>query len=106
MDSDHQLFPRWKSPRASSEIFPYAEAAGLAGVTPRSVLKYWRLGLIQPLGNLQRFGIYFDLESVQLIRRTEEVRHTLNIAPEPAVVIVKQQMEILRLREELQFWRR
>lgn len=106
MDPDGQLIPKWRAPGAEGEIYDHATAARMAGITPRVFLKYFRMGLYQPLGDVQRYGYTFDLEAVYRARQAERVRIELGIDMRTATLIVKLRVEVENLREELRFWRR
>lgn len=106
MDSDGQLIPKWRAPGAESEVYDCATAARLAGVSSRAFLKYCRMGLYQPLGDVQRYGYTFDLEAVCRARQAERVRYELSVDLQAAILIVKLRLEVESLREELRFWRR
>ena len=106
MEPDGQLIPKWRAPGAADEIYDHATAARLAGLPTRVFLKYCRMGLYRPLGDVQRFGYTFDLEAVYLARQAESVRLQLCVDMRAAVVIVKLRQEVENLREELRFWRR
>lgn len=100
-----QLVPRWRAPGATDEIYDVSEAAKLAGVTSRTFLKYYRLGLYQLLGDTQRQGYLFDWDAVYLARQAERVRGELGIDMRSATIVVKLKCDNEALREELKFWR-
>lgn len=106
MDPDGQLVPKWRTPGAESEVYDHATAARMAGVAPRVFLKYFRMGLYQPLGDVERYGYTFDLEAVYRARQAERVREEFEVDMRAAVLIVKLRFEVETLREELRFWRR
>lgn len=106
MDDGGQLIPKWKAPGASDEIYDPVTAARLAGVSSRNFLKYFRMGLYRPLGDVQRYGYRFDWEAIYLARQAERVRNQLGVDMRAAVVVVKLRQEVENLREELRFWRR
>lgn len=97
---------KWQAPGAEGEVFDCATAAAMAGVANRVLLKYWRLGLIEPIGDVERFGIYFDQEAIYLTRQAELMRQELAVDMKAATVIVRLKQEVETLREELRFWRR
>ncbi len=105
-DSNEQLIPRWRAPGATDEIYDVSKAAKLAGVTTRTFLKYYRMGLYQSLGDTQRQGYQFDWDAVYLARQAERVRSELGIDMKAAILMVKLKQENEILREELKFWRR
>lgn len=105
-DSNDKLIPRWRAPGATDEIYDVAKAATLAGVTSRTFLKYYRLGLYQSLGDTQRQGYLFDWDAVYLVRQAERVRGELAVDMRAAALVVKLNRENEMLRDELRFWRR
>jgi len=106
MSSNREIIPLWQSPGASGEVFDYATAASMAGISSRVLLKYWKMGLIRPIGDTERYGVYFDQEAIYLTRQAELMRQELAVDMRAAVVIVKLRQEVEMLREELRFWRR
>lgn len=101
-----QLIPRWRAPGATDEIYDVSKAATLAGVTSRTFLKYYRLGLYQSLGDTQRQGYLFDWDAVYLARQAERVREELSVDMRTATLVVKLKHENEVLKDELRFWRR
>jgi len=55
-------------------LFSHDEVARIARVPVRSVLKYWKSGLIQPRNDCERYGILFDEEAIYRIRKAETIR--------------------------------
>ncbi len=106
MSSDPNIVPKWQVPGAADEIFDHAAAASMAGIPSRVMLKYWKIGLIRPIGDTERYGIYFDQEAIYLTRQAELMRQELSIDMKAATIIVKLGKEVESLREELRFWRR
>lgn len=96
----------WQSPGAAGDIYDFATAATIAGIPSRVMLKYWKIGLIRPIGDTQRYGVYFDQEAIYLTRQAEEMRQEFNVDMRAACVMVKLRQEVEALREELRFWRR
>lgn len=106
MSSDPNIIPKWQAPGAADEVFDYATAASMAGVRSRLMLKYWKIGLIKPIGDTERFGIYFDQEAIYLTRQAELMRQELVVDMRTAAIIVRLRQEVETLQEELRFWRR
>ncbi len=104
-EQNDQLIPRWRAPGATDEIYDVSKAAKLAGVTSRTFLKYYRMGLYQSLGDTQRQGYQFDWDAVYLARQAERVRDELCVDMRTAILVVKLKQENEILREELRFWR-
>lgn len=103
---DRSIILRWQAPGAGDEVFDCATAASMSGVANRVMLKYWKLGLIQPIGDVKRYGIFFDQEAIYLTRQAELMRQKLSVDMRAACVIVRLKREVETLREELRFWRR
>lgn len=104
--SDNEIVPKWQTPNIAEEIFDCATSASMAETTSRVLLKYWKIGLIRPIGDTERYGIYFDLEAVFLTRQAERLRQEFSIDMKTASIIVKLRQENEMLREELKFWRK
>ncbi len=81
------------------------EAAQLAHVTVRALLKYWKAGLIKPLNDCQRFGIFFDEEAVYRIRKAESIRRSLQTNILSASVVLSLTEQIQSLKREVRFFR-
>lgn len=86
-------------------LFNHEEAARLARVPIRSLLKYWNAGLIHPCNDYQRFGIYFDEGAIYRIRKAESIRANLQTNIASASTIFSLYEEIDRLKQELRFQR-
>lgn len=106
MTSDNEITPKWQDPSAADEVFDHVTTASMAGVPTRLVLKYWKIGLVKPIGDTARYGIYFDQEAIYLIRQAELMRQELSVDMRAATVIVKLRQKVEILHEELRFWRR
>ncbi len=106
MASNNDIIPKWQAPGAEDEVFDHSTAASMAGISSRIVLKYWKIGLIKPIGDTERYGIYFDQEAIYLLRQAELMRQELSVDMRAAAVIVRLRQENETLREELRFWRR
>lgn len=106
MSSNRDIIPKWQSPADVDEVFDHATAASMAGVPSRVMLKYWKIGLIKPIGDTERYGIYFDQEAVYMTRQAELMRQELAVDMRAATVIVKLRQKVESLKEELRFWRR
>jgi len=92
-------------PGAALGLWTLEETAGNLGAPPRDVLKYWRMGLVEPLGPTERHGVYFDEEALYWMRRAERLRRDLELPPHAAVRFLRMEAELDRLRAELGFHR-
>ncbi len=106
MSSDNNIVPKWQAPGVANEVFDHSTAASMAGISTRVLLKYWKIGLIRPIGDVERYGIYFDQEAIYMTRQAELMRQELSIDMRAASVIVKLRLEVEILQEELRFWRK
>lgn len=87
-------------------VFYSLEAtAHLAGVTRRSILIYWRAGLVRPVVQPPYGMIEFTEETIYNVRRIERWRavHGVDVAWLKSLVELLDEME--RLRAELRFFR-
>lgn len=85
-------------------LFNHQDAAHAARVPVRSLLKYWKFGLIQPCNDCQRFGIFFDEEAIYRIRKAETIRNNLKTNIASASIILSLTEEIHSLKQELRFF--
>ncbi|MGK0236789.1 MAG: putative site-specific integrase-resolvase [Candidatus Pelagisphaera sp.] len=86
-------------------LFNHKETAQLARVSVRSLLKYWKAGLIQPCNDCQRFGIFFPEETIYRIRKAETIRNALQTNIASASLVLSLNEEIHSLKQELRFFR-
>lgn len=86
-------------------LFDHYQTAQLAQVTTRSLLKYWRYGLICPNNRCERYGIYFEEEAIYKIRKAESIRLSLKTDIAAATTILKLAEENEELRNEIRFLR-
>ncbi len=105
MQSETRIVQISRTAQYTGEIFEHVTAACIAEVSVRTLLKYWKMDLVQPIGSIERFGIYFDSDGIFKVRRAEQLRKSLRVNLKAAVAMVKLQMEVESLREELRFWR-
>lgn len=89
--------------RLPHQPLDHLAAAEYAGVPVRDLLKYWKLGLIQPLDSTERYGIYFDEEVIYLVRQAELIRKRFDTNLRTAATMLRMRHEIERLRRELRF---
>lgn len=105
MASDTRIIQISRTAHFHGEIFEHATAACIAGVSVRTLLKYWKMGFIEPIGSVERYGIFFDSDAIFRVRRCEHARKSLHLNLKAAVAMVDLQLENESLREELRFWR-
>ena len=94
------------STSTSGQFFDHSTTARLARVTTRSLLKYWRHGLISPLNSGERYGIFFDEQAIYRIRKAESIRTEMRTNIATATTILKLLEEVEDLKTELKFNRR
>lgn len=87
-------------------LFDHYQTAQLAHVSIRSLLKYWRYGLIHPNNQCERYGIYFAEEAIYRVRKAENIRATMRTNIPSAVTIFQLVEETERLKTELRFIRK
>ncbi len=86
-------------------LYSLDAAARLAGVPRRSILIYWRAGLVRPVVQPPHGVMQFTEESIYIIRRIEHLRtvHGLDL---PSLKILFDLIEeVERLRAEVRFLR-
>ncbi len=77
----------------------------LTGATRRSILRYYRQGLIEPVF-LPPYGVMaFDARAIHAIRQIEWLRAEFELNLPAIKLIVSLTEELRRLRAELEFWR-
>jgi hypothetical protein len=89
-----------------NRLFDHRETAQLARVPIRSLLKYWRYGIIKPKNRGERYGIYFEEEAIYRVRKAENIRATMATNIASAAAIFKLVEENERLTTELNFIRK
>lgn len=87
-------------------VFDHQKTARLARVTTRSLLKYWRYGLITPLNRGERYGIFFDEQAIYRIRKAETIRTAMKTNIASAATIMQLIEEVDELKTELRFTRK
>lgn len=86
-------------------ILNHHDVAMRARVPVRSLLKYWKAGLIKPCNDCQRYGIYFEEEAIYRIRKAESIRDALQTNIASASLLLSFSEEINHLKQELRFFR-
>lgn len=87
-------------------VYSLETTACYAGVTRRTVLIYWKHGMVRPLDLFPDEAPLFTDESIQRIRRIEFLRRTHGINLASVKIILNLSLEVERLREELNFLRK
>ena len=93
---------REKGPR----VFNHQETAELARVATRTLLKYWRYGLIKPINRGERYGIFFDEQAIYRVRKAESIRLSMRTNIASATTIMNLMEEVDHLKTELRFSRK
>lgn len=91
---------------ATARFFDHQTTAQLARVPTRTLLRYWRHGLIKPLNRGERYGIFFDEQAIYRIRKAENVRESMRANIASATTIIKLLDEVETLKTELRFNRK
>ena len=79
--------------------------AHLAGVSRRSILIYWRAGLVQPIVQPPYGVMEFTEEAIYILRRIEHLRTVQGLDLAWIKVVFDLLDEVERLRSELRFLR-
>lgn len=86
-------------------VYSLEVTCDLTGATRRSILRYYRQGLIEPVF-LPPFGMMaFDARAIRAIRQIEWLRAEFDMNLAAIQMIVELTEELRRLRAELEFWR-
>ena len=89
-----------------TRLYDHYQTAQLARVSTRSLLKYWRYGIIKPKNRGERYGIYFEEEAIYRVRKAENIRATMRTDIASAAAIFKLIEENEHLKTELRFIRK
>jgi DNA-binding transcriptional MerR regulator len=103
MKKSYSIIRTSSSAETQVRFFDHQTTARLARVTTRSLLKYWRHGLIKPLNSGERYGIFFDEQAIYRIRKAESIRASMKTNIASAAAILSLVEEIEKLRSELKF---
>ena len=92
------------------ELFPNAvytleTAAHLAAVPRRSILIYYRHGLVSPVADPADAGYYFNDEAIRALRRIEFLRVECGFNLKGTQIVLDLMKEVEQLRAELRFAR-
>jgi len=79
MKYDITLYSPYKT--QPGELYDHVKTAYLAGIRVRTLLRYWKSGIVEPTKNTGRHGIYFNDEAVYKLRQAEYLRreHSINL---------------------------
>lgn len=106
MTEENSIIRVIRTPGDHSHLFNHQETAQLARVATRTLLKYWRYGLIEPRNRGERYGIFFDEQAIYRIRKAESVRVSMKTNIPAAVAILKLMDQVEDLKAELRFSRK
>lgn len=100
---NEELAPFQPEPGA---VYSLEVTASQAGVSRRTLLIYWKHGMVRPKEQFPDEAPFFSDEAIQRIRRIEFLRkaHGANLASVKIILNLSQELE--RLREELNFLRK
>lgn len=87
-------------------VYSLETTASHAGVTRRTLLIYWKHGMVQPREQSPDEAPSFTDEAIQRIRRIEMLRKTHGANLASVKIILNLSQEVERLREELDFLRK
>lgn len=91
------------STEPAPQSLDHQKTAQLARVPTRTLLRYWRHGLIKPLNRGERYGIFFDEQAIYRIRKAENIRVSMRTNIASATTILKLLDEVETLKTELRF---
>ena len=94
-----------QTPTTNVQMFDHQTTAHLARVPTRTLLRYWRHGLIKPLNRGERYGIFFDEQAIYRIRKAESIRSSMKTNIASATTVLKLIEEVETLRTEIKFTR-
>jgi DNA-binding transcriptional MerR regulator len=86
-------------------VYTIDAAEQIAHVPRRSILVYYRHGLVTPVADPDSEGYYFDDEAIRALRRIEYLHNTRGINLEGIKIIFHLMGEVERMRSELRFLR-
>lgn len=106
MTSSTSIIRLTKTGETGIRIYDHYQTAQLARVSVRSLLKYWRHGVIHPKNRGERYGIFFEEEAIYRVRKAENIRIKMQTNIASAAAIFKLVEDNERLRTELNFIRK
>ena len=92
-----------ESEQSTPQSFDHQKTAQIARVPTRTLLRYWRHGLIKPINSCERHGIFFDEQAIYRIRKAESIRTSMRTNIASATTILHLMEEVEELRTELKF---
>jgi MerR family transcriptional regulator/heat shock protein HspR len=81
-------------------------AAYLTQVSRRSIVLYYKHGLIAPVSDPERSGWYFDEEAIRMIRQIEILREGYGVNLAGLKLLLGLRSEVERLQAQVRFLRR
>ena len=82
----------------SNPVYALAEVERLTRVPQRKILRYCKQGLVAPVEDPERDGVYFDGMAIQALRRIENLRSDFGINLGGIKLIFDLTSEVERLR--------
>ena len=86
-------------------VYSIEAAAHIAQVSRRSILVYYKHGLVSPVVDRQCGGYYFNDEAIRTLRRIEYLRTQCGVSLVGIKMILRLMSEVERLRTEARFFR-
>ena len=86
-------------------VYTLETAARLAHVTRRTILIYYKHGLISPAMDPLEAGYYYNNQAIRALQRIEFLRNDCGINVRGTRIIIKLMDEVERLQSELRFQR-
>lgn len=85
------------------ELYNHETAARLADVSVRYLLRCWNHGIVAPVSNTGRYGIYFDDEAIYRLRQADYLRRERGINISGIALILSLGNRIEELEAEIKF---
>jgi len=102
---EHQLHAIQLFEPDGETVYTIEAAAHIARVTRRSILVYYKHGLVSPVGDPEGGGYYFNDEAIRTLRRIEYLRSQCGISLVGIKMILRLMNEVEGLRAEARFFR-
>ena len=86
-------------------VYTIEAAAHIAQVARRSILVYYKYGLVSPVVDPECGGYYFNDEAIRTLRRIQYLRTQCGVSLVGIKMILRLTNEVERLRAEARFFR-
>jgi DNA-binding transcriptional MerR regulator len=103
--AEHQLHAIQLFEPDGDTVYTIEAAAQIAQVARRSILVYYKHGLVSPIVDPERGGYYFNDEAIRTLRHIEYLRTHCGVSLVGIKLILRLMNEVERLRAEARFFR-